>query len=267
MTMRGLAVYAALFSVLFGTQSAQAAGREAKERAAKKACLAGDFTKGVELLADLYLDTNDPNHLFNQGRCFEQNHRYEDAISRFREFLVKAVNPSERDRVDTEKHIATCQSYLGNRGPEVQPAAAAGASVPVPMVVQQPQPAPIASPGLSVSQSPMTDHVGSGLRTAGIVTVSVGGAVLIAGAVLNLKYNSMTSDLEKPNNYDRGTDSTRKDYKTLAWVTYSVGAACVVGGSFLYYLGWSKSKDSPGAVALAPAVAPNTVGVILTGGF
>jgi hypothetical protein len=30
----------------------------------------------VEILAGLYVDTNDPTYIFNQGRCFEQTHRY-----------------------------------------------------------------------------------------------------------------------------------------------------------------------------------------------
>jgi hypothetical protein len=211
------------------------------------------------------LDTSDPNYIFNQARCFEQNHRYEDAISRFREFLVKAVNRSVEARSDAENHIAACQSYLNGKGTEAQ---VVGGSVPPPAQVPPSPPSePIQSPGLSFSQPSVTAQSGSGLRTAGIVTLSVGAAVLIAGVTLNLKYNSLTSDLEQPNNYNRGTDSTRKDYKTLAWASYAGGAACVAGGAVLYYLGWSKANDSLVSLALVPAVAPNTVGAIFAGGF
>jgi hypothetical protein len=58
---------------------AQAAGRETKERAAHKACLSGEVSKGVQLLSDLYLDTRNPTYIYNQGRCFETNNQYEDA--------------------------------------------------------------------------------------------------------------------------------------------------------------------------------------------
>jgi opacity protein-like surface antigen len=88
------------------------AGKEDQERMAKKACLTGDITKGVEILTDLFIDTNDPTYIYNQGRCFEQNRRYEDAIARFREYLIKAKNANAEERADTEKHIADCQSYL-----------------------------------------------------------------------------------------------------------------------------------------------------------
>jgi hypothetical protein len=66
-----------VFAVALGlVPTASAANRSAKEKAAKKACLAGDAAKGVEILAGLYVDTNDPTCIFNQGRCFEQTHRY-----------------------------------------------------------------------------------------------------------------------------------------------------------------------------------------------
>ena len=92
--------------------SGRIAAREVKERAAKKACLNGEPAKGVELLTDLYVDSNDPTYIFNQGRCFEQNDRCEDAIVRFREHLRKTIGGSERDRADAEKHIADCEILL-----------------------------------------------------------------------------------------------------------------------------------------------------------
>jgi tetratricopeptide (TPR) repeat protein len=87
--------------------------KEAKERAARKACLLGNVDKGSEILGDLYLEGKDPTHIYNLGRCYEQNHRYEDAVSRFREYIIKNTNLTEAERNDTEKHIASCLKYLG----------------------------------------------------------------------------------------------------------------------------------------------------------
>jgi glutamine amidotransferase-like uncharacterized protein len=44
--------------------------------------------------------------LFNQGCCFEQNNRYEEAIARFREYLRKATDASAADKAVVVKHIA-----------------------------------------------------------------------------------------------------------------------------------------------------------------
>ena len=68
---------------LFAPTGALAAGNvEAQVCAAKKACLSGDTRKGTEILADLFIDTNDANHIFNQGRCYEQNGEKSQAIPR-----------------------------------------------------------------------------------------------------------------------------------------------------------------------------------------
>ena len=103
----------------WGSQVHAAAPRpESRARAAQRACLTGDPAKGVEILTDLYLDTHDPTHIYNQGRCFEMNRLYEDAIGRFREYMVKARKLTKEEKADTEKHIATCQSYLQSQKPE-----------------------------------------------------------------------------------------------------------------------------------------------------
>jgi hypothetical protein len=77
----------------------------------------------------------------------------------------------------------------------------------------------------------------------------------------------MSSDLAKPDNFNRDTDNSRKNYKTLGWGSYGVGAACLAGGSLLYYLGWHSGRDSGSSVALVPNVAPGMAGAVLTGAF
>jgi tetratricopeptide (TPR) repeat protein len=102
--------------VLLAASSAQAKDADAKERAAKIACLAGDYAKGVALLSEIYVSTNDPVFVYDQGRCFEQNHRYEDAISRFREYLRVGRQISRTERADAQKDIADCEKLLGKQG-------------------------------------------------------------------------------------------------------------------------------------------------------
>jgi tetratricopeptide (TPR) repeat protein len=107
-----LVVAACLF---LAARAAQAREADAKERAAKTACLAGDYVKGVGLLSELYVSTTAPVYIYNQGRCFEQNHRYEDAISRFREYL-RVGKVSRADKTDAQKHVSDCQEQLAKQG-------------------------------------------------------------------------------------------------------------------------------------------------------
>ncbi len=244
--------------------NASAGSRETKERAAKRACLTGDPVKGVGLLVDLYLDTNDPTYIFNQGRCFEQNSRCADAVARFREYLRKAKDADATDRADAEKHIADCQALLGKdeagraRPGAVEPAVPVNPSLAVP-----PGPAPT-NPVRVVVAQPMgttsTEAQGSTLRTAGILTASVGAAVLIAGLVLNIKYNNTIDDLQR--HYDPNRDSSNKTTKSLVLVGYGAGAVCLAGGAVLYFLGWNA-----GTATVAPAAVAGSPGAVLLGAF
>jgi hypothetical protein len=81
-----LGISVALFGFLGTAELVFAAGRhpggdrQAQEKAARKACLTGDYATGVSILADLFVESKDPLYIFNQGRCMEQNSRYKDAI-------------------------------------------------------------------------------------------------------------------------------------------------------------------------------------------
>jgi tetratricopeptide (TPR) repeat protein len=253
--------------------SAHAANRQAQERKAHKACLSGDYAKGVSILSDLFVDSDDPTYIFNQGRCFEQNRRYEDAIARFQEYLRAGTNTplKSSDKALAEKHIADCQDLLTKQPGYIAPAAP---SQPVQTPIAPP--APASPPPTTVPAPVMLQQVqqqpagtpGSGLRTAGIVTASVGGAALIAGVILNLKVNSMASSMETtPGGYTPGKESNRKTYQTLGWVGYGAGAACIATGSVLYLLGLKSGPSDTASVAFVPAFAPGQTGAVLKGGF
>jgi tetratricopeptide (TPR) repeat protein len=252
--------------------SAQAASLWSRERAARKACLDGDYAKGVSLLSDLFLDTHDSTFIFNQGRCLEQNRRYEEAIAKFEEYLHAAESSklSRSDRAAARKHIADCKESLAQQpvrtetppppvvvSPPAAPAPQPQAKVPPPVVALKPATSPAQPAGAG--------H--TGLRTAGIATAAVGGAALIAGVILNLKVNSMANDMEKPASYSDSKESDRKTYETLGWVSYGVGAACVATGAILYLLGLRDSGTRPGSVALLPSLSSGHLGAVLQGGF
>jgi hypothetical protein len=271
MRMLPMLLLAASFPCLL-PQRALAASVQARERAARKACLTGNPEKGVAILADLFIDTDDLSYIFNQGRCFEQSRRYEDAIGRFREYLIKGDKLKPDERADAEKHIAACRSYLGKpETPEPVVQEPRKPVIPPPSPAVEPNPTlpamPPATVARSANEAPPDGKAGSGLRIAGITVAAVGAAALVSGVVLNLKANSLANDLEKPENYSRSTDSTRKDYKTLSWVGYGAGAALLATGAAMYYVGWSNGQASQPTVTVAPVLSTNTIGTVLRGAF
>jgi hypothetical protein len=111
--MRYSGVVIVFMVVLISVGQAHARAKpEAPDAAARKACATGDFRRGIELLADLYLRTDDATYVYNQGRCYEQNHQWVSAIDRFREYLRKGKDLSAGVTAEVEKHIADCKLLI-----------------------------------------------------------------------------------------------------------------------------------------------------------
>jgi hypothetical protein len=245
-------------------------GRAGKEKAAKKACITGNVKAGIDMLADLYLDTGDTNFVFNQARCYEQNHRWEDAADRFREYLRKVPNLTDKEKVEVNAHIAECDSMLAKQA-GVPPPAPQESS---PQVVATPAPAtanmgsayPPLVPVVAAQPMPAKSE-GRGLRIAGITTTTFGLCAIAAGVVLALKEQALTNEINAKFNANK--ESTRASYVTWGYVSYGVGAAAVVTGATLYILGWRSDRSATGTMGLAllPTFASGTTGMALQGSF
>jgi tetratricopeptide (TPR) repeat protein len=257
--MRVLSLLVVALSLASAIRDARAGDRKVQERAAMKACLTGDANTGTEILADLYIESKDPVYIYNQGRCFEQSNRYDEAIARFREYLRKATTASEKEKADAEKHIADCEALLSRAsageanvhpGAPMPPSAGAGEVQSLDASIQH---APSTEPGAA----------GSGLRTVGVVTAAAGGATLIAAVVLNFKANGMVEDLR--HHYDKDEESSSKTYKTMSQVGYGLGATLVAGGAVLYFLG--RTAGAKARITFVPSLSPGVAGATLEGAF
>lgn len=257
-------------SAIAANKAAKNSNRQAQENEARQACLVGDFAKGSVILSKLFVDTKDPTYIYNQGRCFEQNRQYDDAIARFREYLRVGRNKlDDGDKAEAEQHIADCKEMLAQEH-GLAPAATASQPLvtPQPPTATTPAPPPNVQPDTIISkpERPITTSNGAGLRIGGIVTASVGVAAAAAGVLFNVKANSIAKDMA--NTYDGySKDSDRKTYTTMAWIGYGVGAACVVTGAILYVVGLKAKSSSANDVALLPAVGMDQTGLQLMGAF
>ena len=245
--------------------------KQAREGAARAACLDGNYTEGVAILSKLFVETKDGTYIFNQARCFEQNHRYEDAISRFQEYLrVGRKSLEANDKAEAEQHIKDCREMLAQERGTAPPPSAPQPFVASPAPRVSPEPAsPTAEPQSMISEpAPKVTSAsdGAGLRIGGIVVASFGVVAAGVGLGFNLKANSTVNDMHNtPDGYTK--ESTRKNYETVAWLGYGVGAACVVTGAILYAIGQKAKSSHSDAVALAPMVGTDHAGAVLTGAF
>jgi len=252
-----------------------------RELEAKKACLTGNAEKGLEILADLYVATDDPTHLFNQGRCLQQSERHGDAVGKFREYLRKVGRGDAKGRAAAERHIEECQSLLGERLDGGRAAAEATENwqrergveaasgevrregegdLPRQPAVQGAISAPPPSP-----TAPTADEgrPGGALRLGGILSVGLGLVTVGTGVALNVGANELTAEVNRL--YDRDKDERRRTYETLAWSCYALGVAAVGAGVVMYYAGWRAERAT--YVAIAPHLGRGATGFMVQGVF
>ena len=214
------------------------------EKSARKACIVGNYTKGVDILADLFISVRDPVYIYNQARCFQQNHQWQSAIDRFNEYLRKAKGIPETEVQEVKAYIAECEGPLGKTGATPEPS---------------PPPPPKAAP-LETQPKPVPVEEGveegSGLRTAGVIVGAVGVVGVAAGVFCSVKTYQVRDHADQLN-----------QYKTAGYVSYGVGAAGLVTGLTLYLIGHSKKRPEPTAVSLVPMVGPDQTAVFVQGTF
>lgn len=269
-------VAALVVGVMLPRGALAAAERQARERAARKACLDGDYEKGVSLLSDLFLDSRDPNYLYNQGRCLEQNRRFEDAIARFTEYLHSAQSTrlTAADRAEAEKHIGVCKAALEFQATHATATAPTATAVeatssstnipPASLGTAQPQAGSPAATVTAVPEAAPAARPGRALRIAGIVCGAVGVAAIGAGVGFALKTQSISSN-EAKNGPTKAQEDERKKYETLGWVSYGMGGAALATGVVLYLLGWP--SDASTTVAVLPSANSAGATVILGRNF
>jgi tetratricopeptide (TPR) repeat protein len=280
-------VFAAFSVSLLAGQQATAAVKS-QERVAKKACLSGDYLKGVSILAELFVDTNDPTYLFNQGRCYEQNLRYAEAAERFKEYLRKAPKLSDSEKADVDRHIADCEASATKNQAQIHGATAelsppaTSAQMPAATSGANATPSATASASSQDNSTPTNNLVGTSpgsavpmanpwQHTAKWVASGAAVAFLAAGGVEHYRYYSKNSDYN-----DKHCTSATTTCSSLAdaadnaktWAMVGYGAAAVAAGAALVF--WLTDSPRPSRAAqagLAFTCAPALAGISCVGGF
>jgi hypothetical protein len=285
--MRSPMIFALFVGALLAAVPAVAANKSlAKERQAKRACLSGDYVTGVGILAALFVETNDPNYLSNQGRCFEQNVRYVEAAERFKEYLRKATSLTADDKADAEKHIADCEAAAAKGQTRNLPATEPALAVATPLPPAGPPPSssssspnPDATPADAVPPAatvtttpPDTADVTYGWpHTVKWIAAGVAVAGLGFGVVEHWRYYGKNRDYNNDPNCPNGTSTACKGLadsadlaQTLAFVGYGI-AAVATGAAIALWL--VDSPVSKSQVSVGFSCAPTVAGVACAGQF
>jgi hypothetical protein len=240
-----------------------------RERKAIAAFAATRYQQALDMFAELYADYHDPLYLRNIGRCHYMLHHPAEAIDSFEEYLrkYKRLTPEEAEEVrgwiremrDLQKP-AVAQPAPDTVPVPVKPAPPPVVTAPpvvkappvakAPIALAEPRPAPPVARLTERTPRPVVDH--PGLRHAGAGALIAGGALVIAGAVLDAmswsRYNAAKNGacLSTSGGCDKAADSIDQ-HKTLSKIFYASGAALgVTGGALLLFF----RAPRPGEVAV-----------------
>ena len=200
-TTFGPALLACALALTAGAGAAHAEDPyHAREVEAKKACLARHTDRGIELLAELYAETNDPTYIYNQARCFQQGGKPQEALVSFREYLRKA-----RDLPADEK--AQVQGYIT----ELEAQTRQGSPAPAPDLAAHPSSSSSSSSGdqqsVDLTARPADESSGAPVYKKWWFWTGVG--VLLAGTAVAVVAVATAGGATSPykGNFDPGTAS------------------------------------------------------------
>ena len=245
-------------------QAAVRARARAHYRAGDAAQKAGRYDDAVAEYRAAYELLPLPGLLFNIGQAYRLKGDKVHALEAYRKYLD--VEPDGRASPEAREHIAALDAAVAAQAKEREPAPAdkppepAPPPAPPPVVPTTVEPEPIRPP--VVDRAPaVASGSGSTLRYAGIATGIAGVGLVVGGVIVNLHAKSLQNDIEAM--YSADTDSSGKAANRTMIILYSAGAAAIVTGGILYYLG--ARADEPKAVTFAPTVWP--VGLAAQGHF
>jgi hypothetical protein len=236
-----LALVLALVSAGSAGSARAQSGGDTRQQKAKQACAAGRVEEGVEILAALYAESGDVNYVYNQGRCYQQNGRVDQALNRFHEYLRRATSATAQERQEV-------QGFIDELERQRERAAAPG----------------------DADRAADATRAGR-LRKVGLTAAAVGAVAVATGVVLSLKVRSSERDVEQyVRDHQPLADPVEVASKmraggrleTFQWVAYGAGVAALAAGVSCYLLGLRAPGQAPVALSVAPG--PHALSTTMT---
>jgi hypothetical protein len=231
---------------------------------AERACLGGNYQKGVEILAALYVVSRHPTYLHNQARCYEQNGQYRLAAGRYREFLrkLRELPPEEvtAETKVTQEKAAALEAHatrLEQMSPDRRPPAPEASA---------PKPAPEATVQRSPEPPPPSDR-GGGWRTAGTALMVVGVMGLAGGVAAGLWVRRIEDGFStasaRGETFDAAKYRDGERAAKLATIGFVAAPMAALAGVLSYWRGASLRDRPRASLRVAPVLAGGSFGAQL----
>ena len=187
--------------------------------------------------------------LYNVGRCYEELGRFRDARDAYQRYLREAADDAQ-DRGQVEERLRELETRVSLDETETGRAAPSRDA---------------AAPGTASGEA----SGGSGLLTAGIVTLAVGGAGLASfGSFGGLALGEYGTLEDRCGGSCSEQDvSTLSTFNTVADISLGVGVAAVIAGTVLVIIGASEGGEESSSARVAPWLTPDGGGASVGGMF
>jgi tetratricopeptide (TPR) repeat protein len=201
-----------------------------------------------------------PATMMNAARAAELAGNKIEALDLYRRAV--AATPEAEKATKAQERIAALEAEVGSAA---QPS-------PTPPPEPEPEPAPAPEPPPQPEPQPAPPGEGGGrskLLVPGYVAVAVGGAGVVAGAVLAGLAAKAKKDGEATHSYAEFEDKqdALKGLQTGAIISFAVGGAALVTGIVLIAVGRRSEKKGETPAAVEVAVYPGVGGLTLGGTF
>ncbi len=264
---------------------------------AKERYQAGDFQQSAQLYMKAYGQVQRPAPVFNAARAYEQAGLWAEAKPLF-ELYMQIDRGTDADSVagqaDAQKHLDAVNAKLAAEAaaksappPRVAPVVAP--EPPPPVVLPPVRAAPVIAdpptlePPKDFPDARVTkpaDDTWSDKKTAGVLTLSAGGVLIVASIAVAIVAHSDLANLDARLQADQLANtqglilhgsvtqvdmdkgiSTYNARQITAGVLGGLGAAAVVVGGILL---WQDNNDASGHIALSTGVVPSQGGALWT---
>ena len=167
--------------------------KDPREMQAREAFAAGSYKEALDIYTKLYAEKLHPTYLRNIGRCYQNLHEPDRAISSFREYLRKAKDMPADEHAEVEGYIKEMEDLQRQNAAAVEAARPAPQPLPVAAPpVAQPQPAVYVQQPASAPAPEPTPLYKRGWFWGVVAAVVVAGTVtgLAVGGVFSKKSNN-----------------------------------------------------------------------------
>ncbi|MGE0550009.1 MAG: tetratricopeptide repeat protein [Kofleriaceae bacterium] len=191
----------------------------------------GEYDQAIDLLKEGYRLSAAPGFLFNIAQAYRRKGDCSEALRFYRDSL--RIEPDSPYRDEVTRRITEMERCVADQ--------------------------PVASPTVTIvvppAAPPQPDTVGPALKIAGIVTASVGVAVLGTGSYFGLSARAKQDECtDSPCTANRfaALDAEARRHNKLAKILLPVGGGVVVVGGIVWFVGWRRARSE---------TLPVTVGV------